>query len=247
MTSGPTIVLLPGLDGTGRMFGPFVERCPRGWDTQIVSYPRDPQLGYAELLPLVLDALPTDRPYILLGESFSGPLVVQAATRDLPGLCGVILCATFANSPTVWYLRWWHSLFSPGRVAWMMKVEAAASRLLGFCTRDLHDQVRETEPDVCFNVLSARIKATMTVDVTEELQRVTVPMMYLGAKWDLVVPSRCRKLIEKLRPDMAMATVAASHRLLQNCPDEAWNAVMPWMTKCLGSPATPLRELTKAA
>ena len=49
MTSGPTIVLLPGLDGTGRMFGPFVERCPRGWDTQIVSYPRDPHLGYAEL------------------------------------------------------------------------------------------------------------------------------------------------------------------------------------------------------
>jgi pimeloyl-[acyl-carrier protein] methyl ester esterase len=233
MTTRPTIVLLPGLDGTGRMFGPFVDCRPADWQAQVIRYPRDPQLGYAELLPLVLDALPVDEPYILLGESFSGPLALQAATRSLPGLCGVVLCATFATSPTPWYLRWWSSFFDPSRLEWMMRAETVASRMLGFCTRDLHSQVLETEPDVCLQVLSRRVKETLYVDVTDELQRVNVPMLYLGARWDLVVPPRCRRRIQRLRPDITVATVSASHRLLQTRPDAAWQALQPWAEQCL--------------
>lgn len=251
MTAGPTIVLLPGLDGTGRMFAPFIDQRPAGWQTQVVTYPRDPQLGYAELLPMVLDALPSDRPYILLGESFSGPLAVQAATRQLPGLRGVVLCATFATSPTPWYFRWWSSLFDPSRLAWMMRAEVLASRWLGFCTAELHALVKETEPDVCLKVLSARVKETLHVDVRDELQRVGVPMLYLGARWDLVVPPRCRRRIQRVRPDIAVATVSASHRLLQTRPDAAWDALLPWADRCLAGPlstaADSPRELSHAA
>jgi pimeloyl-ACP methyl ester carboxylesterase len=243
---GPTIVLLPGLDGTGRMFAPFVDCCPEGWDTQVVRYPRDAQLGYAELLPLVLDALPTDRPYVLLGESFSGPLAVEAATRDLPGLRGVILCASFVRSPA---LPWFQSpsLYGPTLFAAMMHVESFVSRMLGYCTRELQHQVRETEPDVCPRVLSARVKETMIVDATAALQRVAVPLMYLGAKWDMAVPARCRRLIERLRPDITTAVLPASHRILQNCPRESWNALRPWMTQCLSRADSPQPAFARAA
>lgn len=235
MSTGPTLVLLPGLDGTGRMFAPFVDRCPAGWDTQIVRYPRDPRHGYDDLLPLVLDVLPTDRPFVLLGESFSGPLAVRAATQGLPGLRGVILCASFVRSPTLPVFQW-PSLFSPRLFAGMMWAESAVSRCLGFCTRELQRQLQATEPDVCPKVLSARVIETLSIDVTEELRQVDVPLMYLGAKWDLAVPSRCRRLVEKLRPDITTAIVPASHRLLQNCPQEAWSAVLPFLARCFDEP-----------
>jgi hypothetical protein len=63
----PTLVLLPGLDGTGLLFRAFVEALSPHVETQVVTYPVDQRLGYAELDALVRAALPTDRPYIVLG------------------------------------------------------------------------------------------------------------------------------------------------------------------------------------
>ena len=73
-----SLVLLPGLDGTGLLFQPLVECLPDAIEPVVVSYPPDQKLGYEELLPLVLERLPA-APFVLLGESFSGPLAVMAA------------------------------------------------------------------------------------------------------------------------------------------------------------------------
>jgi hypothetical protein len=43
----PSLVLLPGLDGTGRLFSEFVRVMGSEIDAQIVAYPKDEPLGYA--------------------------------------------------------------------------------------------------------------------------------------------------------------------------------------------------------
>ena len=58
---GPTLVLLPGLDGTGELFAPFLQSLGAALPAQVVAYPRDQALGYAQLEPLVRAALPTNR------------------------------------------------------------------------------------------------------------------------------------------------------------------------------------------
>ena len=65
-----SLVLLPGLDGTGLLFQPLIDCLPEDIQPVVVAYPKELQLGYAELLPLVLDSLPPG-PFVLLGESFS--------------------------------------------------------------------------------------------------------------------------------------------------------------------------------
>jgi hypothetical protein len=45
----PSLVLLPGLDGTGKLFSEFVRAMGSEIDAQIVAYPKDEPLGYAEL------------------------------------------------------------------------------------------------------------------------------------------------------------------------------------------------------
>jgi pimeloyl-[acyl-carrier protein] methyl ester esterase len=98
-TLTPTLVLLPGLDGTGKLFAEFLKALDLRSGAHVVPYPPDIPLGYDELEPLARAALPTRGPFVLLGESFSGPLAIRIAARPPPGLSGLILCVTFASNP----------------------------------------------------------------------------------------------------------------------------------------------------
>src|SRR6516225_8307668 len=93
------LLLLPGMDGTGRLFEPLLPFLPPSLVAVVLAYPPDRPLDYAELLPYVEAAIPDGQEFLVLGESFSGPLALLLAARQPPGLRGIILCASFARSP----------------------------------------------------------------------------------------------------------------------------------------------------
>src|SRR5258708_19755833 len=101
----PALVLLPGLDGTGKLFSEFVKDLGSSVDSLIVTYPTDQALRYDQLDALVLAALPRNQPFVPLGESFSGPTALRIAARSPAGRVAVILCGSFAKTPFPW-LRW---------------------------------------------------------------------------------------------------------------------------------------------
>jgi hypothetical protein len=74
-----TLVLLPGMDGTGTLFEPFVAALGHEFAVKVVDYPRAEPLGYEQLELFATAALPSEGPLILLGESFSGPIAVALA------------------------------------------------------------------------------------------------------------------------------------------------------------------------
>ena len=67
-------------------------------EAQTVHYPPDRCLGYDALEPWLRDRLPAE-PFVLLAESFSGPLALRLAADPPVGLQGVILVASFARAP----------------------------------------------------------------------------------------------------------------------------------------------------
>jgi len=89
-----TLVLLPGMDGTGLLFEGFVSALGRELEVRVIAYPSTGALGYAELESHVREALPTRGEYVVLGESFSGPIAISIAAPRPAGLVGVILCAS---------------------------------------------------------------------------------------------------------------------------------------------------------
>src|SRR5258708_4530648 len=99
MISSNSFVLLPGLDGTGRLFGPFLKVLPRGTKTVVASYPPDKRLDLAALEAHVTRLLPSNSPYVLVGESFGGLLATRIAGRSPVGLQALVLCASFVTSP----------------------------------------------------------------------------------------------------------------------------------------------------
>src|SRR5689334_18272732 len=93
------LVLLPGLDGTGVLFRPFLKLLPSSIEPIVVAYPPRQALGYDELLPLVRSTLPKNKPFVLLGESFSGPLSLRIAAERPIDLKGLILAGSFISCP----------------------------------------------------------------------------------------------------------------------------------------------------
>ena len=93
------VVLLPGLEGTGRLFARFLAAATGALDLRVVRYPSDRVLRYAALMGLVRKQLPREERWALLAESFSGPLALRLAAEAPPGLGAVALAASFHRQP----------------------------------------------------------------------------------------------------------------------------------------------------
>ena len=63
------LILLPGLDGTGKLFKPILDALPNSLDIQIINYDADKKLSYNELVEYVKQKLPKED-YVLLAEDF---------------------------------------------------------------------------------------------------------------------------------------------------------------------------------
>jgi pimeloyl-ACP methyl ester carboxylesterase len=216
------IVLLPGLDGTGDLFEEFVARTPAGWTTQVVRYPRDQVLDYDSLVGFVRDRLPADDELILLGESFSGPVAITLAATELPALRGLVLCNTFAYRP------WWFGFrFVPWSLMFSFPLPRIVARHLGAHSANspLEDRLRFAVRSVRPRVLARRLREVLTVDVTDALSSVQVPVLYLRGTQDALVGRGCLDRVRSLRPDLHFAELAAPHLLLQIRPTEAWEAI----------------------
>ncbi|MEK7485026.1 MAG: hypothetical protein AABZ60_11925 [Planctomycetota bacterium] len=103
------IVLLPGLDGTGKLFEPFLKTCPEILDPVVISFPTQKFLPYSELENWVLERIPKPDPFLLLAESFSGPLAIRLTQRLGSELLGLVLCNTFIQPHALLYF-----VFFPG-------------------------------------------------------------------------------------------------------------------------------------
>lgn len=92
------IVLLSGLDGTGILFQPLIELLPSDIDPLIISYPNNKKMNYDDLTDYVINQLPEEE-FVLIGESFSGPIAYQIALRNPENLKSVIFVASFLSNP----------------------------------------------------------------------------------------------------------------------------------------------------
>jgi pimeloyl-ACP methyl ester carboxylesterase len=219
------LVLLPGLDGTGRLFAPLIERLPSWLEPLVIGYPVDRMLTYDNLVEYVLERLP-EGPYILLGESFSGPVAIRIATESSSPPLALILVATFARYPLPRPLA---SILLPlARPALfrMTPFPLISHILLGPGASDaLVDRLRGAIESVDPAVIAHRVRSVLRVDLRETLKRCPLPILYLGATRDWVVGSRSLRVVRRCRPDTEVIRIDAPHLLLQKEPEAGARAI----------------------
>ena len=223
----PRLLLLPGLDGTGALFEPFLDALPGAFDSAIVSYPPDATLDYDACAAVARAAAPTDGPWIAVGESYSGPVALQLAAEPPTGLAGVVLVASFVTSPAGWAAGWLARLAAP--VAFRLRPPRWALRwLLAGGDRALARRVGEAVATVRPEVLGARLRAVLAVDARAEAAACPVPVLYLRGTRDRLVPRRCGTEVAELAPQVRVADLNAPHLVLQSAPAAAAAELGRW-------------------
>lgn len=224
------LVLLPGLDGTGELFAPFVAALG-AIPSRVIAYPQDRELGYAELEAHTAAKLPTGEDFVLLAESFSGPIGISLAASRPPGIKGLILCARFAANPL--------PLFGPlaGLVsaapAYKIPARLAEPWLYaGRATAELREAHASAIARVSAKVINARVAAVLGVDYLARLAKVAVPILYLRAKADRLIPASAGRRILDSNPDVDLVEIDGPHFLLQCEPAACAEAVKRFLGRC---------------
>lgn len=208
--------ILPGLDGTGRLSDPFLAAVRQHGiaNASAIAYPANRCLDHDALADHARQRLPRDSEFVLLAESFSGPIGISIAADPPPGLRGLILSTTFARAP----------LPRCGPLAPLLRyapVHSAPNALLSplllgrWSTPALRSALRATLREVPADVLRHRAALSLHVDRSACLTHIRVPTLILQAKQDRLVSARVSGALVAGVTGSRLESLDGPHLLLQ--------------------------------
>jgi pimeloyl-ACP methyl ester carboxylesterase len=221
-TAIDTPILLPGLDGTGDLFEPFVNAAPQNVQPVVVRYPVNEVS--MDALEMVARSKLVDR-CIVIAESFSGPIGVRIAGD--PRVRALILCNSFVTSPFVVPIPQlaFATLFSiplPHFVLRSLLLERRASPSL------IEGTLRAIRR-VPTKVLASRAQEVSRINEQTALRALGKPVLYLRGSQDFLISRKCLRVIETMRPDASIVNIDGPHLLLQTSPRECWDAIVRFL------------------
>jgi pimeloyl-ACP methyl ester carboxylesterase len=222
------IVLLPGLNGTARLLEDVRSRLAVKRPAVIIDYPTDRKLGYGELADLVRGRLPEGR-FVVLGESFSGPIAIEIAAALPERVAGLILAVSFARSPLPVggsLARAWLSLRMP-RPRWAM----AAGLMGSQGTPELSRTLAETLATVPNEVAAFRVGEAIGIDKTARLTEIACPVLYIVGKRDWLLGRRPMLDVQRLAKQCEVAEIDGPHMLLATHAQEAAEVIERFCAK----------------
>jgi pimeloyl-[acyl-carrier protein] methyl ester esterase len=179
-------------------------------------------------------ALPAEGRFVLLGESFSGPLALRIAARGHPRLAAVVLIASFARNPLPRVGAWlrpfvgsWCFRFAPPR--WVIRRFLAGAD----APSELIDDFQAAVWTVSAAVMAKRAKEVLAVDVRRLLPQIRVPVLLLSAARDRLVSSKTKADFAMLEERFEQISMDAPHLILQRRATEAVEAIDSFMKRKL--------------
>jgi pimeloyl-ACP methyl ester carboxylesterase len=211
------------------LFKAFVACLPASVESIIVPLPQQ-AADYDSIAQSIVHRLPSDRPFVLLGESFSGPLALKIAARGDLKLVAVVLVASFIRRPVAWLPGIARFIFRAAvfRLPWQ---RFFVNHLLAG-GRSPDDLLRETMASMHSNdhrVLAGRVRVALTVDATDDLIQCPVPILYLRGAQDRLIDPKTADALKRMRPDLECRTIHAPHFVLQCAPAEAAKVVADYL------------------
>lgn len=209
------LVLLPGMDGTGTLFKPILDMAPNDWEMIVVKYPSVGSQSYSKLQHFVETLLPVKDDYIIVAESFSGPVAYNIALKKLPCLKGIIFVATFLESPRPKLLMLFQKLF---HITGGLRPPAFLLRKYFFegssqeTIRLFWAAVNSTGKPILYD----RLKTIHSLKPPSKT--LDLPCAYIQPTNDALVPKKSIRLFEKNITSLRSYQVSGPHFILQANP-----------------------------
>jgi pimeloyl-ACP methyl ester carboxylesterase len=225
------LILLPGMDGTGRLFERLLAVLPPEISPRVISYESAPAHDYDSLCTFVSTLLPSllqsREPFVLLGESFSGPIAVRVGALA-PDCVGVVLVASFVRCP-MRVPRWATRIAGPLRYLSAPSAAARTFLLNGHDDVTLANELSATLKRVPPAIIAARLAAVISVDARDALTQLGIPVLDIRAERDRLVGARAANDIALYGDEVTTLEIDAPHMVLQASPVECARAIVKFI------------------
>ena len=212
------LVLLPGMNGTGLMFRPFID-IANNYSIDVINYPNETSKKYSELIAFVKDRLPREEKFVIIAESFSGPIAYGLMKDEISNLKAVIFIASFLLNPRPFLLSIQRVL--PASLLFRLPIPTSFIRIymLGYDSSDsLIAEFKTALARVSPAVLASRLKEITSLKLPDKT--VNYPCCYIRAEGDKLVTSRSIQTFMRIIPNIHIRSVNGPHFLLQSRPEE---------------------------
>jgi pimeloyl-ACP methyl ester carboxylesterase len=220
MSSLPSCLLLPGFDGSGQLFEPLLAEPALPFEPRVLALPGGRPRGYDELVDWLEQQVPS-QPFILLAESFSGPLAIRFANRLPKRVSHLVLVATFLRSPLAPCLAPFAVLARPMLFSRPPPTVAVRTLLAGWdAPPSLVAAVRDAMAILPAEVAAARARAALACEESAAFANLSLPTLWLQAGEDHLLRPGHADEVRRLRPGTRVETVRGPHMILQRRPQE---------------------------
>lgn len=223
-----TLVLLPGLDGTGQLFAGF-QACVQGPAVLTARYPTDRCLSITDLSDLVIAMIGDRADIVLVAESYSGRVAFEVARRLPSTVRALVLSASFLCNPSG--LPGWLAAGVPDALFRLPLLDGVIRAVLvgPDASDDAVAEVRRAVGSVQPKVLAHRLRDVLRSTLPENAAPLSVPVLYLAGSEDRLVSLRAVQPIRALGLRVEVRMLAAPHLVLQRAPAQAWRDVATFL------------------
>jgi pimeloyl-ACP methyl ester carboxylesterase len=229
-------ILLPGFDGTGMLFAPLLRALPQEVEPVVVAYPSDRICSARELVEIVLAHLPHGGPFVLIAESFSGPIALNAAARHPVTPVGVVLCASFAHCPRsrllIAILKLCRTILIGSPPRWMVQ-----RYLTGDAPEEVVALFYRAIGAVNPHVLTGRFSVLLEFDEDFVPSALKCPLLYLQAGGDRLVKPGNFEIVQRCYSETHFQKIDSPHLILQLQPQASVRVISEFLARL--RPAAP--------
>ena len=224
------LILLPAFDGTGLMFDPFIKELGNAFNITVIPYPESGNQDYASLSDVVRSKIPGNEDYIILGESFAGPIVYDIASKDDKFCKAAIFVATYLTNPSPSALKKITAL-PAGSISFLISRPTVIAKLTLSKAADAHvaKAIADNFSTVDANIIKQRL---MTINNLGDapLEQLTMPCLNLSASEDKLVMQEKQLDFKQLCLSLELKSAAGGHFILQENPKDCANIIKQQFT-----------------
>ncbi len=223
-----TVVIFPGLDGTGVLTEEFAAGDWQGRSVKVIPIPSNGPQDYPALVKRITPELP-EGPLVLVGESFSSPLVMLLASQEKQRVSALLLAGGFCSSPVSPALS-----LIPVQPLFLIPPPATILRkfLVGPDAPDhLVTQLSEAIRSVSSAILAERVRVILALEETDCPAPADVPTLLLQAKQDAIIPWETQSRLELHFVEPTVVWIDSPHLLLATRAEACREAVLTFLSE----------------
>lgn len=238
---GPTLLLVPGLDGTALLFYRQVPLLAPHFHVLTFPLPNDGEAtmdSLVELLHDIIERVKAQRgseKVFLCGESFGGALSLSFALRYPKLLRGLVILNSFPKIRNAWQLH-------VGPALLKMMPWGAMKLVRRFTEAKLHSPHARPEDLEEFHQRMGhvgregyirRLEILQDYDIRDRLSEIKTPTLFLAGELDRLVPAvkEAKFMAERMPQAQVVKLKGYGHICLINHDFNLWDYLLPWMEK----------------